>query len=280
MDFCHPCQRHLNGALACPGCGAPAQSLPAHTAAPVAPTYAGAVAAPYGQQTFTETPARPYDGPDGGGLHEGHYGHDLHEGHDVHDVPEDQDGRDGHDLSGGEDADEPRGRSARRDRKAAAHRRRRRRLLLVGAGFVLAAGGLSLAELGTDAPFSPFSGDSPAVTRDATVDGGASASPDRTAAPLDAPSGAAGKPGASASADPSASASASESPKDKASKSPSATGEAAQPATTGGGPTTSAPAGPAPSHPASTPTSAPTTSQPTPQPSPTRTCNRFLWWCT
>ncbi|WP_443728928.1 SCO2400 family protein, partial [Streptomyces anatolicus] len=21
MDYCHPCRRHLNGALACPGCG-------------------------------------------------------------------------------------------------------------------------------------------------------------------------------------------------------------------------------------------------------------------
>ncbi|MYS14040.1 hypothetical protein GTW73_08775, partial [Streptomyces sp. SID4982] len=43
---------------------------------------------------------------------------------------------------------------SRRDRKAAAHRRRRRRTLMVATGFVLAAGALSLAELGTDAPFS------------------------------------------------------------------------------------------------------------------------------
>ncbi|MEV4045003.1 hypothetical protein AB0J75_18760, partial [Streptomyces sp. NPDC049744] len=25
MDYCHPCRRHLNGALACPGCGTPAR---------------------------------------------------------------------------------------------------------------------------------------------------------------------------------------------------------------------------------------------------------------
>ncbi|MGH1554080.1 SCO2400 family protein [Streptomyces sp. L7] len=25
MDYCHPCGRHLNGALACPGCGASAE---------------------------------------------------------------------------------------------------------------------------------------------------------------------------------------------------------------------------------------------------------------
>src|SRR5690349_24575295 len=109
MDFCHPCQRHLNGALACPGCGAPAQSVPAHAAAPAAPTYAGAVAAPYGQQTFPETPARPYDdrgGPYDGDRYEDHDGHALHEDHDGHDGHE---GHDGHDP--GEDADEPRGRS-------------------------------------------------------------------------------------------------------------------------------------------------------------------------
>ncbi|MFF2728114.1 hypothetical protein ACFVS9_09425 [Streptomyces sp. NPDC058008] len=27
MDYCHPCQRHLNGALACAGCGTPAEAL-------------------------------------------------------------------------------------------------------------------------------------------------------------------------------------------------------------------------------------------------------------
>ncbi|WP_420865634.1 SCO2400 family protein, partial [Streptomyces prasinopilosus] len=29
MDYCHPCRRHLNGALACPGCGTPAETPPA-----------------------------------------------------------------------------------------------------------------------------------------------------------------------------------------------------------------------------------------------------------
>ncbi|MEV2208123.1 hypothetical protein AB0E16_22155, partial [Streptomyces sp. NPDC047970] len=27
MDYCHPCGRHLNGALACAGCGTPAEEL-------------------------------------------------------------------------------------------------------------------------------------------------------------------------------------------------------------------------------------------------------------
>ncbi|MEV2248330.1 hypothetical protein [Streptomyces sp. NPDC049970] len=42
MDYCHPCRRHLNGALACAGCGTPADALvpyaapeyPAHDAGP------------------------------------------------------------------------------------------------------------------------------------------------------------------------------------------------------------------------------------------------------
>ncbi|MEV5446846.1 hypothetical protein AB0N23_30520, partial [Streptomyces sp. NPDC052644] len=27
MDYCHECRRHLNGALACAGCGRPAEEL-------------------------------------------------------------------------------------------------------------------------------------------------------------------------------------------------------------------------------------------------------------
>ncbi|MEU1098666.1 hypothetical protein ABZ389_36330, partial [Streptomyces sp. NPDC005877] len=27
MDYCHVCRRHLNGALACAGCGTPAEEL-------------------------------------------------------------------------------------------------------------------------------------------------------------------------------------------------------------------------------------------------------------
>src|ERR1044072_366544 len=34
MDFCLPCRRHLNGALACPGCGTPTHELHAYAAQP------------------------------------------------------------------------------------------------------------------------------------------------------------------------------------------------------------------------------------------------------
>ncbi|MEU6842243.1 hypothetical protein ABZ930_10270 [Streptomyces sp. NPDC046716] len=30
MDYCHPCHRHLNGALICPGCGTPADAVRAY----------------------------------------------------------------------------------------------------------------------------------------------------------------------------------------------------------------------------------------------------------
>ncbi|MEV0780617.1 hypothetical protein ACIBLA_21170 [Streptomyces sp. NPDC050433] len=34
MDYCHHCQRHLNGALACAGCGTPAEELRFHDPVP------------------------------------------------------------------------------------------------------------------------------------------------------------------------------------------------------------------------------------------------------
>ncbi|NEA17525.1 hypothetical protein G3I29_18820, partial [Streptomyces halstedii] len=38
MDYCHPCRRHLNGALVCAGCGTPAEA-PAPFAASVHPDH-------------------------------------------------------------------------------------------------------------------------------------------------------------------------------------------------------------------------------------------------
>ncbi|NED03797.1 hypothetical protein G3I55_19255, partial [Streptomyces sp. SID6648] len=56
MDYCHPCRRHLNGALACAGCGTPAEALgPYAVPAPAGP----APDEPYG----TATPADETDAP-------------------------------------------------------------------------------------------------------------------------------------------------------------------------------------------------------------------------
>ncbi|WP_267245712.1 SCO2400 family protein [Streptomyces sp. PR69] len=43
MDYCQPCRRHLNGALACAGCGTPAEELHRHTSG---------LGAPAGDQVF------------------------------------------------------------------------------------------------------------------------------------------------------------------------------------------------------------------------------------
>jgi hypothetical protein len=271
MDYCDPCRRHLNGALACPGCGAPAR-----TSHPYAPQGAA-------------TPYEAYDGAvdhhargDGGESSADDTDAAADADADYVDYADDEaesgaHGRAAARRRGGDDEGPAGTAASRRDRKAAAHRRRRRRTLLVAVGFVLAAGGLSLAELGIDAP--GFSNPNPATAGGEAPDGGAStAGPAPTARPLDEASrGGTSAPTRGASSSPSAS----ESPKDKASHSPDDGGpaKAQQSAQTGPAGTPTAPASPATSGPTATPTAAPTTSGPTPQPSPSQTCKRFLWWC-
>ncbi|WP_420877267.1 SCO2400 family protein, partial [Streptomyces neyagawaensis] len=154
MDYCHPCQRHLNGALACPGCGAPAEESRSYMGASPEPDdfTAEERGEAYGRdEAYERDETRERDEAD-------EYGEAPREG-DGEARERDDDGevnvggrraaRAARSRSKGR---EPGDRAARRDRRAAAHRRRRRRLLLVGAGLVLAAGGLSLAELGMEAP--------------------------------------------------------------------------------------------------------------------------------
>ncbi|MFJ8492430.1 hypothetical protein ACIRBZ_29395 [Streptomyces sp. NPDC094038] len=77
MDYCSSCRRHLNGALACPGCGAYAPDIAARAAVTPAATAAASWQAPAGTAWFdtdscageiaegTEEAAEgPYDGPD------------------------------------------------------------------------------------------------------------------------------------------------------------------------------------------------------------------------
>lgn len=107
MDYCHPCQRHLNGALACAGCGTPVEAL-SHYATPVLSGH--------------EPDARPTTGPPAGaGRRRGRGAAPAARG------------------KGGE----PGGRPSRR---RPTHRRRGRTALLVVVGALLAAGALSLAE--------------------------------------------------------------------------------------------------------------------------------------
>src|SRR4051812_21111122 len=132
MDYCHPCRRHLNGALACPGCGTSVEELRAYADDADARAEGGAVS----------VEESPYEGDADGPRSRRRAA---------------RGGRSADGTRGGRSADGTR--LSRRDRKAAAHRRRRRRVLFVSAGLILAAGGLSFAELGTELP-----GSNPATT--------------------------------------------------------------------------------------------------------------------
>ncbi|TGA96782.1 hypothetical protein [Streptomyces sp. MZ04] len=228
MDYCHPCHRHLNGALACPGCGTPAEACR---------EYGEAVA----EQEAVDGPEGAYD----------------------------------------EEAPRVRGRR-RKERARKAHRRRRRRILLATAGLALAAGGLSLAELGTEGP----SGDSTASAPDGDAGERPSA---RESAGQDEETAYEDGSTATASATPTASASAADKAARDAKKAEKAAkdGEADKADGGSGSETpaaTSAPDGPdTPNTPETTRPAPPPISQkpdPKPVPTPSETCDRFLWWCT
>ncbi|GGT13438.1 hypothetical protein P6B95_15835 [Streptomyces atratus] len=115
MDYCHPCQRHLNGALACAGCGTPAEAL-SHYATPA---FSG-----HEPDAERETPAPSQPG---GRRRRGHGAAQPARGtHGSH---------------------RPDRRAGAQGRGRRTHRRRGRTALLVVLGVVLAAGALSLAEL-------------------------------------------------------------------------------------------------------------------------------------
>ncbi|MEU6098057.1 hypothetical protein [Streptomyces sp. NPDC047079] len=264
MDYCHPCRRHLNGALACPGCGTPIEGLRAYA---------------------DEGDARPLgDAFDGG---DERYD-DANGSGEAGASPEDRAARpgraqnrrraQGRGVSG--DPDGGRGtRSGRRDRKAAAHRRRRRRVLFVGAGLLLAAGGLSLAELGIEAP-----GSTPktATAGEESADGEAALGETTVPSGGTGGRGVAGAASASASSSASPSASASASAKDEKSDKGGQKDGGTPSATPTGRPDRPAPA-PTPTAsraPGTTPSANPAPTSSRPEPSPTKKCNRFLWWCT
>ncbi|GAA2245302.1 hypothetical protein GCM10010104_47180 [Streptomyces indiaensis] len=150
----------------------------------------------------------------------------------------------------------------------------------MAAGFVLAAGGLSLAELGMDAPSST---PRPAAAGGESADG--DAAPEAGEPGRDADRKGADAEGPSGSASPTASDSPSASPSPKGEKSESPDGDepskgpesAAGDAPTG--PAPSPTAAPPTSGPGPEPTSEPTTRAPEPEPSASEPCTRFLWWC-
>uniref|UniRef100_UPI0006EB9648 SCO2400 family protein n=1 Tax=Streptomyces niveiscabiei TaxID=164115 RepID=UPI0006EB9648 len=206
MDYCHSCRRHLNGALACPGCGASAASLRAYPEG--YGEQGGAAQEPYGvipeaygyepaPEPVTEPVTEPVAAespasttgmtpPAEGGRAARRRGRtvppesqsdDTGATDDDSATDDDADGEDGHPASG----------ASRRDRKASAHRRRRRRAALIAAGVILLTAGVGLAELGMDAPGSSSGNPAAAGGEFAEVDG-AFPTPGNPARALDDPS--------------------------------------------------------------------------------------------
>ena len=67
MDYCHPCQPHLNGALICPGCGTPAEACRAYAESLAAsPARAGGAGADGGDDGDDDGPRSPRLPPDAG----------------------------------------------------------------------------------------------------------------------------------------------------------------------------------------------------------------------
>ncbi|MFC8459910.1 hypothetical protein ACFUJ0_24170, partial [Streptomyces sp. NPDC057242] len=124
MDYCHACRRHLNGALACAGCGTPAEELRHETPRASAPGR-GPATAPAPVPAPAAAPEHVYE-------------------LDVVEPPRPP--------VGGRRAARTaaRGRSTRRGRRS---RTRRGRTVLLGTvGLVLAAGTLSMAKLALEEP--------------------------------------------------------------------------------------------------------------------------------
>lgn len=265
MDYCHPCQRHLNGALACAGCGTPAEAL-SHYAAP----------APLGHEPDARDEAAAPSRPGGRRRR----GHDAARTERVA-APA---GHGGH-GSGRPRRGEERDARPRRGRRARS--RRGRTVLLALLGVALAAGALSLAELATE----PDGGDgaSDYVRESASVTTAPAPEPPASDAveppgPVETP---AGSPPVVLTTDahPS-SAPRTDRPRPEATTAPApaATAEVSgppseQPATPSAGPSEPDGTGDEPSRPpASEPPTPTPTPPPTPTPSPSDTC-WFLWFC-
>ncbi|MGW4306204.1 SCO2400 family protein [Streptomyces californicus] len=265
MDYCHPCRRHLNGALACAGCGTPAQAL-----------------SPWASSEATGVTEATGPTPDGAN---GAYG--TASPADAPDVRPPS--RRATTRASRPGARGPRP-GARRRAARGGHRRRGRTVLFGALGLLLAAGALSLTELAMepdrddsaaefvrDAPGGPTEAaptePSAAAPRDpapAGTRGGATTGPGPDAAPTD---DRAEHPGPTGTASPDA-----PGPDEPAaSTSPEAPGPSA--------PSDSPPADPpppdAPEQPTTAPAPPPPPAEPTdPTPAPSPTCTRFLWWCT
>lgn len=186
MDYCHHCRRHLNGALACAGCGTPAEELRLHDPAP------------HEAEVVLATREHGQEPADGRRRQRGSRTSRTSRKRKV----------------------------TRRERREAraergAHRRKGRTVLLVVMGLVLAVGALSLAELALES--SGDDGDSTSVQEDRAIEVDGGPPPAGPKEPKDpdpvhgTPSGSTGsaRPGGDGSPDPSASGTGSGAPDDE-----------------------------------------------------------------
>ncbi|MFH8615620.1 hypothetical protein ACH4E8_11195 [Streptomyces sp. NPDC017979] len=281
MDYCHQCRRHLNGALACAGCGTPAQELRQQSADPQGEGRVieldDVAIAGSGRSVGEDAGKADYMADDKVvGRVDG----------------EGDDGRDGGEGRAARRAELRRGarKGTARPRGAGRRARKKRgRNVLVGTlGLALAAGALSLAELASEG------GDDGSATSvkeredqlvepmpDATTGG---ATPDAPARVSQRPTDGAGSRGSVRPTGTRSGAPGGSSPTGPKERPPKPSGSAAKPPGASQGPP-SAPgptSTPGPGGPGSTPSapSVPPTGQPTPpEPTPTETCKPVLWWC-
>ncbi|MEU2158104.1 hypothetical protein ABZ532_24375 [Streptomyces sp. NPDC019396] len=273
MDYCYQCRRHLNGALACAGCGTPAEGLRYHNPAVVP------AAMPAARVPVAEAGPAPVNRPSAAPSDEVVV--ELGGAYDEPRTPS------GHRRAPTE---------SRKTRRSAGVRRRRKRgrKVVVGAvGLALAAGVLSLTELAKEtvwggdgasvevreeeAPPQVEEIPDPAVSDlPAESPSGVSEAPEtESAAPRPSATGGGGPTGRPVAVGSSSKAVRSgsslpapdHSSDDSASESPESGGKPSDPGGAGSAKPTKR-VGPPP---------APT---PTPTPSPSETCTWFLFWCT
>ena len=292
MDYCHPCQRHLNGALACAGCGTPAEALGPYAI----PTFSG-----HEPEPSAEAPAPPGSGgrrrraravPAPARRRRDERGTTAVERGQRRDGREPGDAGTGTGTGTGTEivGDRREASAGREPRSRRGHRRRGRGVLLGAIGVVLALGALSLAELaiepeGDDGaadfvsestanrtepapgpsvsvlPEDPGPVESPVAVpaNDSHTSGAGAARKGPTSSPTP------GKPGESESASA------------PADTSPSASSSAPP----GPDDTEAPPADPSdPGKPSGRPTQPEPPEEPDPTPSPTETCTQWLWFCT
>ncbi|MEV7113997.1 SCO2400 family protein [Streptomyces anulatus] len=261
MDYCHPCRRHLNGALACAGCGTPAEALGPY-----------AVPAPAGPAPGVR------DAPDGTGAPSG--AGDARRGtrRDAR-LGARRDARRG---AGGR----PDVRPGSRRRARGGHRRRGRAVLLGALGLLLAAGALSLAELamepGRDDTAADFVRESPSEPSGAPSEEESADEP-RDPGPVGSRTAATTGPATDASPVGTHGGSSSGAPSPEASDPDEPTASPDPDDTAPSDATDSPPVDPPepddPREPTTAPAPPPSPAEPTPTPTPSPTCTRFLWWC-